>query len=436
MRLGQVRSFEAFEETAGEFVERNAGADFDRGSLTPNDVMTVQQDRARQITAPIPGLGSIQALMLSNARSRSIVPMAFSRRPASLVVTDPRTIRAVDPTKKMIQSNGLGYGITRDEAGQDASLRFNETQLYYRKYGTDVIEKPPVRRARNQIVNFPADVREMRREGTSLRGGSLGQEKKVEDLSNEELLDIVRLSSLQAILWISMDRATSFLAGFTADSNRLSAMARAVGTPEATDAARKIGQALLQARTQLPKFKEKSRDLFEATDAVAKILEGRGVGVRWAAISVNPQNPEGSITRAERIAPNPLQPTVDLFDSLLVKTFGENSAEFDAARARVKESAIRLGVPADQLGIGPAVIILILGVALILGLTVVGIHAVNKAAEAFVVLFQSFPEVRAAFSEFLRQLGEAAKEGAKGFGQTVPIVAGVAVLIALIAVLA
>jgi len=157
-----ARSFQAFEDHSGEYVQRNAGASFDR---TPaGDVMEVTQTRASQITAPIPGLGQGASARLPGIRQHSIVQMGRSLRPSELFVRDPRTVRSIAPTRDMIQMGG----ITREDAGQEAVESIDMTARERRQYGTNVIDMTPSHLKRRDVRNLPADVREMRRQGTAL----------------------------------------------------------------------------------------------------------------------------------------------------------------------------------------------------------------------------------------------------------------------------
>jgi len=165
-----ARSYEAFKDHAGEYVSRNQGASFDRTPL--GDDLEVTQTRASQITAPIQGLGRGAAGRLPAIRSRSIVQMGRSLRPAELFVTDPRTVRSIDPTPSMLRMGA----ITRDDAGQEAEERFEMTARQRRQQGTEVIDMTASHLKRRDIKNLGPDIREMRREGTSLSGiGRLGQ---------------------------------------------------------------------------------------------------------------------------------------------------------------------------------------------------------------------------------------------------------------------
>jgi len=189
-----ARSYEAFRDHAGEYVSRNQGASFDRTPM--GDDLKVVQTRASQITAPIQGLGRGAAARLPAIRSRSIVQMGRSLRPAELFVDDPRTVRAIDPTPAMLRMGG----ITRDDAGQEAEERFEMTARQRRQQGTEVVDMTASHLRRRDIKNLGPDIREMRREGTSLRGRNLSQVEDILKVSElEKVFDLPGVVSREVI---------------------------------------------------------------------------------------------------------------------------------------------------------------------------------------------------------------------------------------------
>jgi hypothetical protein len=350
---------------------------------------------------PIPGLG------------------AFGR-PEALVVLDPRTIRAIDP-----QLRPGGY--YRGDApaigrGTWAVTRPQQQELMVPDVRTERAEDIGWRKGMGDTMVVP-DVRAERRE--NLRG--LGQGPQVEQLSDAELLDIVKLSSLSSILWITMERATDLLAVSTTDGNRIVSLARGTGRDDLVDSALRLRSSLLTARAELPKVSQKHRELFEATDLIAKVLAARGISTRWAAISVNPQYPSGTLTEGGRDAAQEKR-KADFFDPLVSRSFKDNASDLEGTRARVRATFIRAGIPESQLG-NPLLIILV--IAAIAGLILVAYGAtVGVIGEVKTLLPDVLkdPDLKRAAVGFIESLGNAAKEFGKGAGIVVPLAIGATVI--------
>lgn len=334
--------------------------------------------------------------------------------PSSLVVSDRRTMRSVDPQPGMGEIR-VDRPVRPDENmdAYDPRIMYQMTKLGYVPRDLMIVE----------------NVREMRREGTFIRG--IGQQGSPENLKDGELVDLLTLASLQSILFINADRASSWLASMTIDGTKTSAAAAAarVNTDPAIERDLKIFQeALLSIRAQVPKFRAAAREAFDGADMVAKLLQQRGYTSKWFAIAVSPEHPEGSLTRAQRNAPG--GKVVDLQDPLLVSSFEETFAESEALRARVKESLVRVGFNPNELGLGPAAVILILGLALITAGAATALILMTPAAIAVaIVMVKSAPQIARAIERGVELGGTAAVNAAKGLGIVLPILAGVGVLV-------